>query len=348
MFRTLFLFLNILSAILLAFTYLSPYINPLEFRKIPVVGLFYPALLLTNIGFILGWFYFKKFKYSFISLLVILLGIQHLFSLISIPYFQESVVITKNATRVSTYNIGSFQDIAWKKNGFQPAAIKNIVKEFKDSDYLCAQEVHYTSRKLLEKELNYTYSHGNKGTRIFSRKPFIKKGSIDFGKSANSCTWVDVPFNSQTIRLYSVHLESNRITPATKKIIKKKELSFKERIKLLRGMISQYLYRNRLRVQQTEKVLEHIKDSPHPVVVCGDFNDAPLSYIYRRFTKQLSDGFLQQGQGSGVSFRGYIPLLRIDYILADPSLQFQKYRTVRNIKYSDHYPVTAIIGENYE
>ena len=344
MFRTLFLFLNIVSAILLAFTYLSPYINPLEFRKIPVVGLFYPALLITNIGFILGWIYFKKVKYSVISLVVILLGLQHLFSLISIPYFQESVVTTKEAIKVSTFNIKTFDDIAWKKNSFQPAAIKNITKAFKDSDYLCTQEVHYTSRKMLEKELKYPYSHGIKGTRIFSKRPFLKKGIVDFGKTDNSCTWVDIPFESKTVRLYNVHLESNHISPATKEIVKQEEANIKKRIKLLRDMISQYLYRNRLRVQQTEKVLKHIKSSPHPVVVCGDFNDAPLSYIYRRFTKQLTDGFLQQGKWSGVSFRGYIPLLRIDYILADPSLQFQQYRTLRNIKYSDHYPVTAIIG----
>ena len=344
MFRTFFLFLNILSAVLLAFTYLSPYINPLEYRRIPLVGLFYPMLLFTNIGFILGWVYLKKIKYSALSILVILLGLQHLFSLISIPYLQESVPITKDAIRVSSYNVNNFQDIAWK-NGFQPAAIKNLVKTFKETDYICTQEVHYTSWKMIEKELKYPYAYGTKGTRIFSKQPFLKKGTINFGKSTNSCTWVDIPFNSQTIRLYSVHLESNHITPATKKIVKKTEVSIKERIKLLRGMISQYLYRTRLRVQQTEKILQHIKNSPHPVVVCGDFNDAPLSYIYRRFTKQLSDGFLQQGSGSGISFRGYIPLLRIDYIFADPVLQFQQYRTIRNIKYSDHYPVTAIIGE---
>jgi len=343
MFRTFFLFLNILSAILLAFTYLSPYINPLEHRKIPLIGLFYPALLLTNIGFIVGWFYFNQVKYSLLSILVILFGLQHLFSLISIPYLQESVAITKDAITVSTYNIKTFDDIAWKKNSFQPAAIKNLIREFKNSDYLCAQEVHYTSRKMLEKELKYPYSYGTKGTRIFSKQPFLKKGTLDFGETENSCIWVDISFNSKTVRLYNVHLESNHISPATKEIVKKEEFDIKGRIKLLRGMISQYLNRNRLRVQQTGKVLQHITNSPHPVIVCGDFNDAPLSYIYRRFTKQLNDGFLQQGRWSGVSFRGYIPLLRIDYIFADPTLEFQQYRTIRTIKYSDHYPVTAII-----
>ena len=332
-----------MSAILLAFTYLSPYINPLAFRKIPLIGLFYPALLLTNIGFILGWVYFKKIQYSVLSIVVILIGLQHLLSLISIPYFQKSVAITKEAIEVSTYNIKNFEDIAWK-NGFQPAAVKNLVKAFKGVDYLCVQEVDYTSRKMLEKELKYPYSYGTKGTRIFSKQPFLKKGTLNFGKTDNSCTWVDIPFNSKTVRLYNIHLESNHISPATKEIIQKKGFNIKGRIKLLRGMISQYLNRNHLRVQQTEKVLQHIKDSPHPVIVCGDFNDAPLSYIYRRFTKQLSDGFLQQGRWSGVSFRGYIPLLRIDYIFADPALQFQQYQTIRSITYSDHYPVTAIIG----
>jgi len=343
MLKTFFLLTNTVAALLLVITYIIPYINPIEYQKIPFLGLLYPFLLLVNIVYVISWTFTNKVYYAGLSLLVIIIGIRHLLTLVGIPYLQETVAITKDAIKVSSYNTHNFTEIAWKKQTYQPAAVKKLIKHLGETDYMCAQEIGVRSKKMLQKELDFPHTFGKKGTMIFSRSPFLNKGVIDFGNTGNSCTWADVPFGETTVRLYSVHLESNNITSNTKKIVKEKEMSITDRILLLKQMFGQYLYHSRVRVEQTEKVLAHIEDSPYPVVVCGDFNDAPLSYIYRRFTKRLSDGFIQQGRGVSISFRGYIPFLRIDYILADASLQFQDYRTVRTLKYSDHYPVTAVI-----
>ena len=343
MLKTFFLLTNIVAALLLVITYAIPYINPIDYQKIPFLGLLYPVLLLVNLIYVIGWAFTSKTQYAALSLLVIIIGIRHLLTLVGIPYLQESIAISKDAVKVSSYNTHDFRSIAWKNNTFQPAAVKKIIKHLGTADYICAQEIGAKSKNMLQKELDYPYTFGKKGTMIFSRTPFLNKGFIDFGKTGNSCTWADVPFGETTVRLYSLHLESNKVTTNSEKILKEKEMTIEDRVLMLKSMFGQYLIHSRVRVEQTEQVLAHIEDSPYPVVVCGDFNDAPLSYIYRRFTKKLSDGFTQQGRGVGISFRGYIPFLRIDYILADASLQFQDYRTVRTLKYSDHYPVTAVI-----
>lgn len=343
MLKTFFLLTNIVAALFLAITYVIPYINPIDYQKIPFLGLLYPVLLLVNLVYVIGWAFTSKTQYAALSLLVIIIGIRHLLTLVGIPYLQETITISADAIKVSSYNTHDFSSVAWKNNTFQPTAVKKIIKHLGTADYICAQEVGTKSKKMLKKELDYPYTYGKKGTMIFARTPFLNKGVIDFGDTGNSCTWADVPFGKTTVRLYSLHLESNKITTNSEKILKEKEMTIQDRVLLLKSMFGQYLYHSRVRVEQTEQVLAHIEDSPYPVVVCGDFNDAPLSYIYRRFTKKLSDGFTQQGRGVGISFRGYIPFLRIDYILADASLQFQDYRTVRTLKYSDHYPVTAVI-----
>lgn len=345
MLRTFFLLLNIGSALLLALTYLIPYINPLEIRKIPLLGLFYPVLIITNILFIAGWTFTKtKRQYALLSLVAILLGIQHLGALIGTSYFKAPTTPITNGTTISSYNIKNFDDIAINNRQFQPDAVKNIIEHLGDSQYLCAQEVDYDCHMMLLKELQFPYSFGNKGTMIFSKTPFIKTGQINFDNSINACSWADVPVNGKLVRLYNVHLESNHITNAANVMVNRKKHTFIERVYLLKNMLVQYAYRSRKRVQQTDKLLQHINESPHPVIVCGDFNDSPISYIYNRFTNQLTDGFMEQGKGLGFSFRGNIPFLRIDYILADNRLHFQNYQTIKDLTYSDHFPVTADIS----
>lgn len=345
MLRTLFLLLNIGSALLLALTYVIPYLNPLEIRKVPLLGLFYPALILINILFIAGWAFTKaNRRYALLSLVAILMGIQHLGAIIGTSYFKASVVPITDGTTISSYNIKNFDDIAINDRQFQPDAVKKIIEHLGESQYLCAQEVDYDCHMMLLKELQFPHSFGNKGTMIFSKKPFIKTGQINFEKSVNSCSWVDVPVKDKIIRLYNVHLESNHITYAADMMMNRKKHNFIERVYLLKNMFVQYAYRSRKRVQQTDKLLQHISESPYPVIVCGDFNDSPISYIYNRFTNHLTDGFTEQGKGLGFSFRGNIPFLRIDYILADDRLHFQNYHTVKALTYSDHFPVTADIS----
>jgi endonuclease/exonuclease/phosphatase family metal-dependent hydrolase len=74
--------------------------------------------------------------------------------------------------------------------------------------------------------------------------------------------------------------------------------------------------------------------------VCGDFNDTPNSYVYRILSDRLQDSFKEKGLGIGTTFAGSIPLLRIDYILADMQFKINECKVIHN-KWSDHYPVVT-------
>ena len=54
-----------------------------------------------------------------------------------------------------------------------------------------------------------------------------------------------------------------------------------------------------LRSKQAEAIAQHIENSPYPVIVCGDFNDTPVSYTYRMMKTGLKDAFRQSGFGFG-------------------------------------------------
>ena len=82
-------------------------------------------------------------------------------------------------------------------------------------------------------------------------------------------------------------------------------------------------------------------NSPFSIIVCGDFNDTPLSYAYNVLKGNLVDAFSISGRGIGVSFVK-IPILRIDYILHDPNLKSTNYKNHKQIL-SDHYAVSCEI-----
>ena len=101
-----------------------------------------------------------------------------------------------------------------------------------------------------------------------------------------------------------------------------------------------------------EAVRAAIDASPYPVIVCGDFNDVPASYAYRRLSKGLQDAFLTTSflrtghtyvRSSALPWfhnATFGPGIRIDYILTDPMLRATDFRIDR-VAYSDHYPVMA-------
>jgi endonuclease/exonuclease/phosphatase family metal-dependent hydrolase len=96
------------------------------------------------------------------------------------------------------------------------------------------------------------------------------------------------------------------------------------------------------RAIQVETVSGVIKSSPYPVVLCGDFNDTPVSYCYRLIDKQLDDTFVKKGKGIGQTHAQMLPLLRLDYIFHSNSMQTIEHKTIDK-DYSDHFPVVTRI-----
>ena len=50
------------------------------------------------------------------------------------------------------------------------------------------------------------------------------------------------------------------------------------------------------RADQVDIIKEDIRLSPYPVIVCGDFNDTPVSYTYKTLSKELRMSLLNRDQ----------------------------------------------------
>ena len=337
--------LNVGIAFLLLLAYLASIVPPDSFWPFSFFGLAYPYLVLPNLIFLVVWVV-QRSKRFILPLLVLILGYQNF-----INTFQ---VLPKSGTKdsgikVLTYNVHSFRyDLRTHRTN-----TPKILDYFKTSgaEIICLQEATLLKEgKLSPKgikealpEINYyqlASSGDYSGSITFSKYPIINLGEIRFPGSSNLVLFSDIKIdNRQTIRVYNCHLQSYSIDPEDYSIIDSlgsgsngRQINDARRIsyKLKVGF--------KLRAFQARKVADHIRKSPYPVIVCGDFNDTPVSYAYRQVRGNLKDAFVESGWGVSNTYNGELPSFRIDYIFCDRKFVVQNYARDL-IKFSDHFPV---------
>jgi endonuclease/exonuclease/phosphatase family metal-dependent hydrolase len=180
------------------------------------------------------------------------------------------------------------------------------------------------------------------GVATFSKHPIIAKGVISQNrKSTNLSIYSDLMVGKDTIRVYNCHLQSIRLKADDYEFLEDptQEVSnanLEKAFKIIKLMNKAYQYRS----EQALQIAEDIKQSPHKTLLCGDFNDSPLSYTYKTLSDDLSDAFMEMGSGLGQTYAGPIPGMRIDYILFGQGFQLLEFKTGKQ-KLSDHFPLEA-------
>ena len=154
---------------------------------------------------------------------------------------------------------------------------------------------------------------------VFSRWPVGNVQEYYFPDSYNKMLQADIRMIGQTFRLFNVHLQTTGMNESS---------SMKDRLQTMRHHA---IRRNR----QADLLANAIAESPYPVIVCGDFNDIPASYVYRKISRSLQDCFLQAGRTWKGSYQRWGDFLRIDYTLCSPAFQVNCYQLVSN-HWSDH------------
>ncbi|MDZ7738163.1 MAG: endonuclease/exonuclease/phosphatase family protein [Bacteroidales bacterium] len=340
--------LNIIAGVALLLAYLSVAVNPVKIAFLAFFGLAYPYLLLLNIIFIIIWAVNFK-KQAFISLIIILIGLNHFNNYIR---FQKAETGEFDFSLLS-YNIRLFNHYDKDKN-----SEKEIINYLKSSgtDILCLQEFYINGNVSSLKErfalrINSDYKVHSKffpikdsrhyGIAIFTVFPIVGYGDIKHPSSASLSIYTDIVIKKDTFRIYNNHLQSFKLRGMERTLIE--EIYSSDQENTMKGIMDLSLSLKQGfagRANQADTVRKHINASPYPVIVCGDFNDTPVSYTYHKIRKGLRDSFVESGSGAGFTYTGKYPANRIDYILFDKKLISSGFHIDR-IKYSDHYPVTA-------
>lgn len=353
LFRYTIIILNFFAILALLVTYSSVCISPAKLWYLGFFGLAYPFILAANILFVLYWLLSRP-KFALASLLAILIGFSHLQN-----YFQlGKKETTREGIVICSYNVkhfnGTTKGIDWRENTLR---IQNYLRN-KNADIVCLQELSsplmkkfnpfVTASSHPDPNMNSTRPGDNTGPAIFSRHPIIRTDEIRFENTENMIVIADIKINEDTIRVFSCHLQSYRLTDD--EINSFDALSMEGQKKNIRGMrIVGSKMKNAFikRTVHADKLSENIRRSPYPVIVCGDFNDSPVSYTYRKVRGELKDAFVESGAGTGSSYAGRLPSFRIDYILHSPVFTGYNF-TVDHVDYSDHYPLSCKLVKTAE
>lgn len=340
--------LNIIAALALLIAYASVIINPEKIAFPAFFGLAYPYLLLVNIIFIIIWAINFK-REVFISIIVIALGYTHFNNFIRFWNKDNG----DHDFSLMSYNIRLFNHYDTESN-----SEKDIINYLKSNtpDILCLQEFYHNGPvsavyRSFAEPVNKGYNVHRKFIRIrnnrhygivtFTTYPVIARGDILHPNSASLSIYTDIVIDSDTVRIYNNHLQSFKLRRMERSLIEEIYASDEDdTMKELRDLSFSLKQGFARRAYQANVLKEHINSSPYPVIVCGDFNDTPISYTYRKIRKGLKDAFVESGSGAGFTYKGKYPSNRIDYILFDKNIISNGYTTDR-VKFSDHYPITA-------
>jgi endonuclease/exonuclease/phosphatase family metal-dependent hydrolase len=326
-----------LTMIGLAVSYTAPYINPNTFYIPSLFGLAYHYLLIILLLLLAYWTIRWK------KLAIILVG----FLLAGYPFMTRYYGINApgdlaepHQLEILSYNV---HNLSAREQPGGKEKIAGYIRRF-PGDIVCLQD--FPRRENISRLFpGYPRVHARRDLVILSRHPVINLGTIDFDRgSTASCIYCDIiPRAGDTLRVYCLHLESFRFDSADRRVFR--DFPELEREKIsdgIRSITSRLIAANKRRARQAATIKAHADASPYRVILCGDFNDTPLSYTYTLLKRQMRDCFSEKGRGVGNTYIGEFPSFRIDYILHHPDLQTVTY-TRDTICLSDHYPVRGTL-----
>ncbi len=329
-------FFNIVLTVVTFLAYVLPFLAPKLFPLLSVLTLFLPLFLILNGLFFIYWLIQFK-RQIFLSMLVLLMGITFInkffkFSGLNLPSNENDFV-------VMSYNVRLFNLFDWLPKTDVVTYIRTFVND-KNPDILCIQE--YSNSAHIDLKVyphHYIFMQGNKiktGEAIFSKFPIIDEGNLVFPKSNNNVIFADIKKGKDIIRVYNMHLQSIKISPDVNEI--------SENIDEINQDKSQALFKRisiafRKQQQQAEIIMNHKNGCEYPVIICGDMNNSPFSYVYRSIKGKLNDTFEEAGSGFGKTYNFRYYPARIDYIFADPKMKVKSFENFPDFVNSDHYPI---------
>ena len=308
----------------------------ISFAILPIIVLHFPIIVILLI---------LKKKIVILPILTLILGF--FFIQLSFKIHRDNTSISDQYLSIMSYNVDFFS-----RGGNLEYTSKEMIDwvVYESSSIKCIQE--YRSDNLNEsfnvkKQLNFlgytdfTYNftgHNSEvqGLAIFSKLPIINSGTIILNeKSKNNCIFVDVKYNSDTLRIYNLHLSSMQVPKLTSK-------NLANYPKYLLSVIKRLKYGAIKHSKELDIILTHTQKSPYNIIMCGDFNEVPYSYNYLKIRDKYLNSFEFAGNGFGFSFNGRLFFLRIDHHFVSPEIIPVKFQVDSNIDFSGHFPIKGL------
>ncbi len=327
--------------ILSIFTFVALYggsVSPIGHSARAMLVYILPVLILANAIMVVYWLVRRKWIFSLIPLITIACCIPYLGTLWQFRSFDKNAD-AQAGIKVASYNVCMFNR---ETSGF---IAQDILAEMRrqNVDVLCMQEYNEVSGEKNNSESYKDYfpymAMGRSDMVIYSRYPITDSKKIMFEATNNSAMWADIDVKGEKIRVFNLHLQTTGINgtqhQAKGMLAKGYDVSTN---RFLQAIYGNYMLGIMFRTGQANIIANEKRSSEKPVILCGDFNDVPYSYVYNTVLGNMVDGFKECGSGWAQTFRGGKKAVRIDYIFHDEAFKGLAYYK-SELTYSDHYPI---------
>ena len=345
---------SVFSALLMVAVGYSDQLSPVEHPLLACAGLVFPFLIVANL-LLMVFLIFVKWKLALIPLMVFVLAYVPIRTYFPINLSEGSPA--DDAITVVSYNVCGFGG-----NYKYEQAVDTVAGYLRrvDADIVCLQEdmggkggSGFDKMKELYPYNDTVHVSGAdqlvNAVGIHTRFPIVGKERIDYRSVANGSVAFYLKIADDTVIVINNHLESTHLSTAERnryKEVLKGEVEHEkasEEVHLIAGKLGENMAR---RAPQAEAVHDYIvAHRQYPIIVCGDFNDTPISYSRRTIAQGLTDCFVTAGCGFGLSYNQKGFNLRIDHMMC--SDHFRPYRCYIDNKMdaSDHYPLICTLGK---
>lgn len=334
---------NVATVIVMLIVGFADYFNPVKYPILSCLGMAFPIFLIINLFFLFFWLIFK-WRMALIPVTGFILAYVpiRIYMPINMPSDIPDGVI-----KVLSYNVQGYIGKPRYDGAFD--MIFDYIKEC-DADIVCIQEDNILKQQSERLSGLYAYTDtmhvGTKNINalgIYTRYPILRKERIQYKSEGNGSIAYYLLIDGDTVLVVNNHFETTHLSLDDRQIYKD----------MLKGDVEQDTVRieskklihklgesSGLRAPQADIVHDYIENHrEYPVIVCGDFNDSPISYTRRIMAKGLTDCFVSTGRGIGLSYNQKGFFVRIDNIMCSDDFIPYNCKVDNKIDASDHYPI---------
>ncbi len=341
---------NVASILVMLLVGLTMYINPETHPTLSCLGLGFPFLLLINVLFLAFWVVLKPrmVVIPIVGFIICYFPIRTYFPL------NISKDVPSSCIKLVSYNVMSYDFASLVQNEEIPILTYLSTCE---ADIICLQEASTIgwTKQVIDSTMNSRYPYHRVHSRhkdglamaIYSRFPIVSEREIEYESEANQSMAYEIIIQGRKTLVINNHFETNGLS-------EKDKSDFSQMVKgdmnndSVRAESGKLLVKlasaAKKRAKQIRAVAQYIKRyKGKSIIVCGDFNENPISYSHHVFANELelTDCYVSTAFGPGWSYHKGGMYFRIDNIFCSNGWQPYNCRTDRSIGDSDHYPIVC-------
>lgn len=340
---------NVASIVVMLLVGYADRIQPTQHPLLANMGLVFPVFLALNFAFLIFWLLVKPVR-AVIPVLGFIAAYQptHVYFPINLPSTPPDSTI-----KVLSYNVYNYH--TWN-DAADPCPIADYIVA-QDADIVCLQEcdIWGTRKQRLDSiyAAHYQYcdtalaQNGGDELRIMSRFPIVGKEKIRYASATNNSAAFRLLIGGDTTIVVVNHLQSTGLSAEDKtqfRTMMKGHMRGDTARMESRRLLHKLGTAAALRAPQADAVADYVRrHAGERIILVGDFNDSPISYVRRTIAQDLTDCYVATAFGPGISYHYNAFYVRIDNIMCSSHFTPYNCRVDRSISASDHYPITCLL-----